>query len=308
MNKIKRVVILGGLQLVDSVGDMLRNIRLKKGLTLSYVAKGIMSDSHLGKVERNETTTNAENFLAIINKLNISYDEMLYEEQSGFFYQKRQLMIAYSEAFTEMNVVGLKMIKQEAKNLKKASDDASFIHLEELATAAIKLLESNFDYQSVQHELSEVKKYLLDSNYWSLYDFILLNNSIYAFEPSFIIIAGKKAERLLEGHNNTQMKFVAASFFYNCCTILVEQKDFVHAQLFAEMCIRVAQKNLLGFQLISAQIMAQLIAFKLQKKSFDEKLLSQYLAALKLMAPENFYQNTCEICEEILGGKENETV
>jgi Rgg/GadR/MutR family transcriptional activator len=279
------------------VGPVLRKIRKQKNMTLQYVAAGIMDASHLAKVEKGLITTNSENFLALLSKLNVSQEEFLLScEEEPFL--KRQLTVDFSRYFTQGDDEALKRLELKVRKLVQENSDESYLHLQELCEAGWLFLKSQHDFRSIKGKGQTIKIYLYNTEVWSQYEYVLVTNCLFLFETREIYFFSKKANRLFQSIKDNQTKFILSSLLYNASVILLEKGEIKEALEISNYAIEVASKNFLGFQLLCSQVIHRVCLSLIEKKQ-DQKL-EAYLQAVQLVAPVNFYQQLVEIVQSYL--------
>ncbi|EAD9527522.1 XRE family transcriptional regulator, partial [Listeria monocytogenes] len=60
------------------IGTTLKKLRVGKNITREELVKGIMSTNHYFKIENNENIISLDKFIAIISRLNVTFNEFAY--------------------------------------------------------------------------------------------------------------------------------------------------------------------------------------------------------------------------------------
>ena len=59
-------------------GELFKQIRIEKGLSLADLADADISPSFIGKFERNQSRISADWFIRLLQKMQVSLDEFIY--------------------------------------------------------------------------------------------------------------------------------------------------------------------------------------------------------------------------------------
>lgn len=102
---------------MDDLGPLFRVFRKERGFTLKSLSKGIISFSYLSKFEKGETQISLHNFIQLLQRMNLTVDEVLYFNQIK--------MNHYREFFQKIAVAH---VQQDLVKLK------SYLEIEKLFT------------------------------------------------------------------------------------------------------------------------------------------------------------------------------
>ncbi|MEN2667093.1 helix-turn-helix domain-containing protein [Listeria aquatica] len=283
-----------------NIGFMVKQIRLDKNLTQKYTASGIMNLSHYSKFERGETTTNIENFLMILHRLNVSYEEFILKDTSEIFMLKKGLSHDFANAFTAGDTLKLSKIIEETSKILENNNELAFHHLNELATVYLSLFNNGFNLADLQGKLETIKSYLRKVNNWGIYEFVLLNNALGTFKMNEVIYFAKKTEVQLKKFAITDKCYIANAILYNASLLLLEAHRFKESHKFASISIQTAKKHANTFELIVSKITFHASAFALSLPAYHETELLKSFIALDVVDNPNFYQLIAQICCEII--------
>lgn len=280
------------------IGKMIRQIRLDKNLSQKYLSTGIMNASHYSKFERGETTTNAENFLKILHRLNVTYEEFILQDRSEIFMLRKRLMHDFAKAFTSGNTKKLAWISEETAAALEIEKDVTLDHLHNLSNVYMELFENDFQLESVQNQLNMIKSYLLKVNTWGIYEYVILNNALGTFSLKEVIYFAKKTRKQLEKFTITDKTYIANAILYNASLLLLESDHFEQSFEFAKASIQVAQKHANTFELITSKITYHTAAYFVSKQDFVESELVKCFVALEILENKSFYTLIKRICQE----------
>lgn len=268
---------------MEKIGRSIHQLRVNKGMSIRYLAQGIMSDSHLGKVERGETTTNIDNFFSLLFRLNTSLEEFLVLDPESPFSWRNQLLFGYARFFTEGSVDELGQLAELALQYYRKNHDEVFLQLNELMQVSIAFISSGHDYQVVQGQAVLIQKYLGSLEFWSIYDYTIFTNVLFALDLEMIQYLGKKALQANFNHTISSAQKVVTAMAYNITVVLIENRQYQQGLFFVEESLKLAKKNMLALELIVAKIAKNIIYSNIRPEQYDDEELEACFAALILL-------------------------
>lgn len=181
-----------------AIGELIRKIRMDKGMTQSETSKGILSRSHLSELEHNNYYPTYDKMILLINRLGLSLEEFEDElRQKEFYFEDYYIKKA-----------------NDLSTLSKIDKLATFLEkefTEKIARRSLRLYHKRLntlglvDY--VQHKgqingdlYQPIFNYLLKCQNWRSYEVTLLSNAIFLAEYSVAKVLAKQF--LTKFHND----------------------------------------------------------------------------------------------------------
>ncbi|KPG72112.1 helix-turn-helix domain-containing protein [Enterococcus sp. RIT-PI-f] len=93
-------------------GSTLKRIREEKGIKQKDVCEGIITLSYYSRIERNISEPTVSIFLALLNQLNMNFDEFMFIHNNYQESEDQQLWTKISNLFHTGNIAGLKQLKE----------------------------------------------------------------------------------------------------------------------------------------------------------------------------------------------------
>lgn len=182
-------------------GLTVRKIRKRKHIPANSIYKDLLSRSSYYKYESGISETNANYFLEILNRLNVSLDEFQHTMDEGegtdinYEWLLRQYRVAIYDNDPEMIKQIMKKINDEyslEKNLKSQ-------HMVTLGNAILKKM--NHD-PNLEPERKELVGYLFMNENWMHYELVLFNNIFFLADLPVIDMLFKRIEGNMEIYQN----------------------------------------------------------------------------------------------------------
>lgn len=170
---------------MNDLGSLFQTLRKERGFTLKSLSEGIVSFSYLSKFEKGKTQISLNNFIQLLQRMNLTVDEILYFNQM----QTSQ----YREFFQKISIAH---IHQDLTNLKKYLEIEKTLYQENkikfhkynavMISVVIKDLEPTFFIP--EDDIHELVDYILGCSFWTTYEISLFGNSLSLFTNELLII------------------------------------------------------------------------------------------------------------------------
>lgn len=170
---------------MHELGPLFRVLRKERGFTLKSLSEGIVSFSYLSKFEKGKTQISLNNFTQLVQRMNLTVDEVLYFNQIKTN-NYRDFFLRISIAHIQQDLTELKKDLQteldlyQEKNIKFHQYNATMI------SAVIKDLEPDFDLPEA--DVNELADYLLACSFWTTYEISLFGNSLLLFSDELLLV------------------------------------------------------------------------------------------------------------------------
>ncbi|MFT9214044.1 hypothetical protein [Liquorilactobacillus ghanensis] len=164
-----------------SSGEIVKQIRLSKGLKAKYVYKDLMTQSTSSRYERGKEEIKIAKLLVIIARLNLEFSEFIYlfkaeNEEFKLFEKYHQRLL---KAFKKGEIMELELINQYAINLYQFNHLSCFNHLAQLASCMTKKISKKQKDFTVEKKI--IIDYLLKTPRWSKYEYQLFDEALFMF-------------------------------------------------------------------------------------------------------------------------------
>ena len=170
------------------IGTALKKLRVGKNISRQELVKGIMSTNHYFKIENNENNISLDKFIAIISRLNVTFNEFAYVTNDYKNNEKKAISASITELYysQENKVTTLKTLQKKCDSLFQQSNDVFYQHHSILISAIIN------DFQLDARNIDILTKYFLQIKDCSLYEIKIFANFAYLFETDVLVTLSKK--------------------------------------------------------------------------------------------------------------------
>lgn len=263
-------------------GDIIRSIREAKGISLVQLSDGIMAKSQLSRYERGETDISVSRFFQLINRLNVTFDEILvFSRKKDDF---RELINKISPCYSENNIEGFKKILEEQEH---------FLHKDLHTVTMLKavLYEMEGDLPPKPEELYSLTDYLFGTEYWGQYEITLLGNCapLLSFETLYLLtveVIKKRQPTLSQDPGNRKL---IVQLGINCLEESIKRAAFDQADWLID---KIEQILILESEFFEQTILTFMKGFYriIAGDCEGHQLMEDALIVLKVMSTESIYQ------------------
>lgn len=250
-------------------GEIIKNIRLSKGLPLKSVYFDVCSKTNAIKFENGDRILAADKFNQVLSNLMITMEEFQWIKD-GYKPQKRNyLRYIVSRAWNANR------LEEFDKNVQHAEDNPNGI--ERIQLASYRLLKSyKENLKPNKQELGFVVNYFTNLSTWTLSDINFFANNCYVLPYSLMVIL---LEEVLKVQNRYRFyrnsDFIFATVLSNCIDRMIVKGDVANAtqnlKLLNHLTIEITMD---GFRLLEKYYEAKLTFLYLNKKKGETKLLN----------------------------------
>lgn len=210
------------------IGKYINKIRRNKGYSQNYVSNNILSQAAYSKFEAGITEVNATALIKILQRLEISLDEVLlinqeYSSDSSNLLIKQFFSLTYNDVgLLEKIITGIDNYTKTEKN----------IMLEEirLICVALVILKQSGDLNEAIKIVEPVWKRLSRQDNWYLLDIRLINSILFLFPNDIALDFTNNILKKLANYNDfLDSKKLIISFRVNLALLLIKGRDYKKA-------------------------------------------------------------------------------
>lgn len=176
---------------MEKYGQTLRKIRLQKGYTLQQLANGILSVSFLSKFERGESEISLHNFVQLLNRLAVSFDEFFHLHH-GVLETFETFFDEADEAFVNRDFTTIRRLRKVQH--EKWQDEQMDQYL--CNTVMLDIYDSILSNEIISAEDEAVKtlnEYLFNAEVWGNYEMRLYNSTMLSMPLEMVLVLSKTA-------------------------------------------------------------------------------------------------------------------
>lgn len=265
---------------MDDLGPLFRVFRKERGFTLKNLSDGIVSFSYLSKFEKGKTQISLHNFIQLLQRMNLTVDEVLYFNQIKMNHY-REFFQKIAVAHVQQDLAKLKSYLEIEKTLYQENKIKFHKYNATMIGAVITDLDSDFFIS--EDDIHELVDYIIGCSFWTTYEISLFGNSLSLFSEELLIILLKEIKKRIEDyqimHKNLRD---LVRLLQNGALIFLRKKKVDQALELSNFLITVIERNQY-FEKTRQLFIDGVIAFALGKK--DEGI-KKALQAIKII--ENF--------------------
>jgi len=166
----------------EDLGRTLKSIRNEKGFTQGKLSDKILSRPQISNIESGKQSTTFENVIYFMDKLNITYEELLFRMDDDYHTSKERTFLDISKYANAGDTKGLERLKRQSEESYLQFKVPYFLFLKCIAEARIILLNNMIDFEPARKVLKPVKDYLETVKTFSYQDFLFIAESLYIFD------------------------------------------------------------------------------------------------------------------------------
>ncbi|MDG4588543.1 hypothetical protein P8942_01490 [Enterococcus faecium] len=216
-------------------GEVIKEFRVGKNMSLLEVSNGVMSISQLSKFERGETEIVFHKMRGLLANLNVTFEELELAvcEYSGNDF--KSLLIKIRKYYSETNIGRLQALVKQELFLYKETNLVSH----KLNAICIKSYLYNIDKAKFPVKLSEkhfISEYLFSIEKWTKYEILLFTNSISILTIDTVFSLTKEMIKLTVNYKSVdQYNRVLIQSLVNVCILGIENQRFSEVFFFKKV-------------------------------------------------------------------------
>ncbi|ULQ49106.1 hypothetical protein [Liquorilactobacillus nagelii] len=255
-----------------SSGEIVRQIRLTKGLKTKNLYRGLMAQPTSSQYERGKKEIKISKLLIIIARLNLDLEEFVYlferENDEFALYEKYHQRLL--KAFKNKALMEVCLIHQNISNLTESNRLSRFNNLGLLASCMLKKLEAKSESFAAEKEL--IIAYLMGVKVWSKYEYQFFDEALFIFNENDIcqLINASRSEEICDSQNFTLLGQVKVKLLADIIIKLIRLDSY--------------SKNKRFFSILNN--------VKSQQEDLYSKCYKSFITGLDLIAAKQFVEGT----------------
>lgn len=172
------------------MGEIVRNFRISRGLTLKEVCSENFSVAQLSKFERGDSEITFSKLLIILERMNISMEEFMFSLKDFELGDLELLLQQLNQHHLSQNIRQLeRMIEYEDKLFHETKN--KYHHLNSIMIKAmLQDVDTTFCVNETEKDI--ITDYLLGTDEWCYYEMILFANTIHLFNTNMLVMLSKE--------------------------------------------------------------------------------------------------------------------
>lgn len=184
-----------------NIGTTFQRIRKSRQLTQANIAEDIMSQGAYSKIEKSQLSINLDQFIPLIIKMNINFQEFSYI-LNGYQLSERETLIKTFTSLEIANIDGLQQMLKSVKDYLVNNPDDQYIYFLQLVYEAFIILQQENDLEKSRQMVAPIWQQLQTLDDWYINDFELLVAILFLFPLEIAMEITKTAERRLEKYTD----------------------------------------------------------------------------------------------------------
>lgn len=260
------------------LGNVLKQIRIDRGISQTFLIEEIMSQSSYSKFENGLIDISFQNYLLIAERLGIQSEELLFISQ-GYKRTKVQILI---DRFFKLSHNNGKEIRLLKKDIDLYLSEEKNLLLEELTIICecLIIVDNNGDVNLLMDKIRPIWEKLSKSDEWYLSDLKILNLILYFFPLETAMELTRKAIKRLnsfEGYGDS--KQLKNSLILNLSLLLIKDGNIMKASEILTFLLK--EKRHLSYATLSVCYMRLAICFN---RINNSKYIEYYDNSLQILS------------------------
>lgn len=286
------------------IGPIIGDLRKQKKIKSSYVYNGIMSRTASSKFERGISDTTTAKFFIILERLNITLEEvyyLLYKQENKDFL----IINNYIDAFYKNDMKKLYDLKNSTYKEYLETHVIKYLHYHAVISLLINLkLGEELD----EEKLNIIRKYLLECESWGYYEIILFTNTMEFYSMEIIDIVYRRCNSyLLEYKGSRRYKNEQAIFILNILEITVRNNNIERTQYYLKQFKQITSSLLdnIYFKTMGKYFSCILLILEGKNEEEQKKDIQRIFDILIFLEMDNQYKQCKNLYEFVLKIREN---
>ncbi|MZU11424.1 helix-turn-helix domain-containing protein [Bifidobacterium longum] len=214
-------------------GDIIKKLRIERGISQEALAKGISTRTTLSSFERRNTELSSSALLKYLDKLNVKFDEFQFLLCDNLLSQKEKVINRFIEIInSNFNRKELEVYLTQLEDVySKHKDNFYLMIIAQLKILKAAILEINELEKNEAIRL--IKEYLFKVENWCHFELTIFNNVLFIFYSEEIVVQFENViSRMWLLQDKAHYNSLISTFLINGCFLGFERADANLASLF----------------------------------------------------------------------------
>lgn len=260
-------------------GKTFKRIRKNKNLPQTYFTNSRLSQSMISYFENGNRKLDSENFIFMLEKINMTFEEFVYLHQNYKLTEKQLILKNYSQLIfnDELKIMNL---TQMCKDYLSNNYDIYIQHILIISQGLLKLSIGK-NIKDARKIIKPIWEYYEKLDNWYLEDLKLINSILFIFKDDLALsVANTLLNRLNKFETIHLTKDLAISIRTNITILLMESKEWEKAIILIEKNLNDYQKEM-NYLILTAHY--NRLAICLEKLGANRKIINDYLEKVDLI-------------------------
>lgn len=242
-----------------TIGNLLKEYRIKAGKTQRSWIGEIISPSFYSKVEKGLSRISAEDLIELLrrNHVNLAsfFDEIDYQAKSNDALEK-EIITQITDAYYDRDLKHLKEIKQTIINSTFADKDELLLRVD----SVLAIIEQTTEKLSSK-EKSELKSKFFNAENFDRDTITIFLNFMYFYDFGSDLVITKKIFRQFKNSNAEDTQFIVLGILINMIEMCISENKYTDAWELIEMSKQVPTKPITCFSKMLLLILENLLNY-----------------------------------------------
>ncbi|MGE7946010.1 helix-turn-helix domain-containing protein [Lysinibacillus sp. NPDC093688] len=205
-------------------GKTLKQIRKNKGVSQLILSKGIVSQSTYSKYEAGRVDVDAEKYIKLLNKLNISLEEFEYIHNDRIYRKKKDIVQQFF-MLNHNDIEKLTLLKIKTAEYLQIENDIEIKEIRLVCEGLIQLNQENINEakEIIKPIWERISKY----DQWYLSDICLINTILFLFPVDIAIEFTQNVLKRLNKYNSFRdIELLKSAFNINLSLLVITNEDY----------------------------------------------------------------------------------
>lgn len=281
------------------MGELFKQIRLSKRLTLKDVSGDYLSVSFLSKFERGESDISLSRFLKLLEQLDVSIEEfygVLAEERGT---QTEQLLEKVSSAYYDDNSQALEVYLTEELSKHQLTGQKKHYYNAIMIRSFLAALQGG---QVEAVDVKEMTDYLFGIEHWGKRELVIFGNSMSAIStPVLDILVRELAQKTAFFGRSEDNKRVSIALLINAISVFLDRDDLSLAKTYLALLASWSMDERYLYEHLEYQMVLGAYEMKTGHLTEGQSRIERALTCLDTLGAKKLYSARKSSYENLLG-------
>lgn len=207
--------------------DLLKALRIERGVTQNYLSDGISSRNTLGSYEAKGRSINYQILRQYLDRLNVSIEEFDYLSSTDLTNNKKNISSTLTNLYYHQDFDRLQLLIQDLEKRYYSTNDFYYFHLIAQYTLALDKESIMSINQNERNYFSDkIKLYLSKIDTWGQFETAVFIDFMHIFDTDYIIHTLTYIRKKNQLYNTLNKKYrLLEKMYLNSLYLLAERKE-----------------------------------------------------------------------------------